>query len=132
MSFSDPIGDLFTRIRNAQARGHETVTTPASTLRASVLKVLEAKGFIAGFEEAADSAGKKTYEIALKYFEDAPVIQEIKRVSKPGRRVYSSVKDLKPAKNGLGIYIVSTPQGVMCDYDARAKNIGGEVLGSVY
>lgn len=132
MSFSDPIGDMLTRIRNAQARGHETVMTPASNMRGRVLNVLKAKGYIEGFEEEKHEGGKKDYSITLRYFEGEPVIKELKRVSKPGRRVYSSAKDLKPSKNGLGIYIVSTPRGVMCDYDARANNVGGEVIGSVY
>tara|TARA_Y100001936_G_C16025577_1_gene642290 strand:- start:196 stop:594 length:399 start_codon:yes stop_codon:yes gene_type:complete len=132
MAFNDPIGDLLTRIRNAQGRNHKTVSAPASKLRERVLNVLKAKGYISGFETVTHDDGKKDVVVTLKYFDDKPVIQEIARVSKPGRRVYSSVNDLKPYQNGLGVYIVSTPKGVMCDYDARANNVGGEVLASVY
>lgn len=132
MAFNDPVADLFTRLRNAQGRGHATVKAPFSKLRENILKVLQDKGFIESFETQTHEDGKIDLVVTLKYFEDTPVIQEIKRVSKPGRRVYSNVKDLKPANNGLGIFIVSTPKGVMSDYDARANNVGGEVLGSVY
>ncbi len=132
MSVNDPLGDLFTRIRNAQTRGHEKVESPASTLRAAVLEVLKGKGYIRDFKTVDQENGSKNHVIDLKYYEGSPVIQKIQRVSKPGRRVYSSVSDLKPAHNGLGIYILSTPKGVMSDYDARDNNVGGEVLGSVY
>ena len=108
------------------------MSTPASTLRGAVLQVLVNKGFIKSFELVKAEDGKNTYDIELKYYEGAPVIQEIQRVSKPGRRVYSGAKDLKPSHNGLGIHIVSTPRGVMSDYEARELNVGGEVLGSVY
>jgi small subunit ribosomal protein S8 len=131
MNITDPIGDLITRIRNAQMRGKSTVTTPSSRLRARVLEVLKEEGFIRGFTEAAVE-GRTEIEIQLKYHEGAPVISEITRVSKPGRRVYSSIKDLGLVRNGLGIAILSTPKGVMSDAAARAQNVGGEVLCKVY
>lgn len=131
MNINDPIGDLITRIRNAQLRGKSTVTSPASTLRANVLSVLQDEGYIRGFA-TVEADGKKELEIQLKYHEGAPVISEITRVSKPGRRVYSSIKDLSLVRNGLGIAILSTPKGVMSDAAARAQNVGGEVLCKVY
>lgn len=131
MNVNDPIGDLITRIRNAQMRGRSKVLSPSSTLRARVLNVLVDEGYIRGFSEV-DKEGRKELEIELKYFEGAPVIHEIQRVSKPGRRVYSSVKDLALVRNGLGISILSTPKGVMSDAAARAQNVGGEVLCEVY
>ena len=127
MSFSDPLGDMLTRIRNAIMRNRSSVTTPASKLRGRVLDVLADEGFIRGYSEV-EAGGFKAFEIELKYFEGTPVIQEIKRVSKPGRRVYSSVKTLPRVRNGLGISILSTPQGVMSDHAAREKNVGGEIL----
>ena len=132
MSMNDPLGDMLTRIRNAQMRGKSTVRTPASKIRAWVLDVLKAEGYIRGYSQATSERGLPELEIELKYFDGQPVIAEIRRVSKPGRRVYSSIKDLKPIKNGLGISILSTPKGVMSDTAARDANVGGEVLLRVY
>ncbi|MFZ1662992.1 MAG: 30S ribosomal protein S8 [Paracoccaceae bacterium] len=132
MSMNDPLGDMLTRIRNAQMRGKSTVRTPASKLRAWVLDVLKDEGYIRGYETAQSAAGLPELEISLKYFEGTPVIREIKRVSKPGRRVYASVKDIPSVRNGLGVSIVSTPKGVMSDAAARTANIGGEVLCTVF
>jgi small subunit ribosomal protein S8 len=131
MNLNDPIGDLITRIRNAQMRGRSKLTTPASTLRARVLQVLKDEGYIRDFRDI-ENEGHKEIEVELKYFEGAPAIHEIQRVSKPGRRVYSSVKDLRLVRNGLGISIVSTPKGVMSDNAARDANVGGEILCEVY
>ena len=127
MNISDPLGDMLTRIRNAQMRGKSVVSTPASKLRLHVLEVLQSEGYIRGFTEV-EKDGKKNIEIELKYYDGAPVIAEIRRVSKPGRRVYSSIKDLQLVQNGLGISILSTPKGVMSDNAARTENVGGEVL----
>ena len=127
MSFSDPLGDMLTRIRNSLMRGKSKCQTPASNLRGRVLDVLESEGYIRGYA-AIEVDGFKSFEIELKYFEGAPVIQEIQRVSKPGRRVYSSVKSLPQIRNGLGIAILSTPKGVMSDDVARKENVGGEIL----
>ncbi|GIU67951.1 30S ribosomal protein S8 [Candidatus Phycosocius spiralis] len=131
MQMNDPVGDMLTRIRNAQMRNRATVTTPKSTLRARVLDVLVAEGYIRGYSDI-ELNGKVELEIQLKYFDGAPVIDTIKRISKPGRRVYSSVKDLPLVRNGLGIAILSTPKGVMSDTAARAHNVGGEILAHVY
>ncbi len=131
MNLNDPVGDLITRIRNAQMRGRQTVTSPASTLRARLLDVLVEEGYVRGYGEI-EKDGKKELEIQLKYFEGTPVITEISRVSKPGRRVYSSIKDLGLVRNGLGVSILSTPKGVMSDAAARTANVGGEVLCRVY
>ncbi|NNE58095.1 MAG: 30S ribosomal protein S8 [Hellea sp.] len=127
MSFSDPLGDMLTRIRNAIMRGRSNVSTPASNLRGRVLDVLADEGFIRGYTEV-EQGGFKAYEIELKYYEGEAVIRDIKRVSKPGRRVYSSVKSLPQIRNGLGIAILSTPKGVMSDHAARENNVGGEIL----
>ena len=132
MNVSDPLGDMLTRIRNAQMRGKSTVSTPASKLRGWVLDVLKAEGYIRGYESTDDEKGKPQFTISLKYFEGRPVIRELSRVSKPGRRVYSSVKDMPRVRNGLGVSIVSTPKGVMSDSSARDANIGGEVLCTVF
>ena len=131
MNLNDPIGDLITRIRNAQMRGRATVTSPASTLRTRLLDVLVEEGYVRGYGEI-EKDGKKELEIQLKYYEGAPVITQIARVSKPGRRVYSSIKDLGLVRNGLGVSILSTPKGVMSDAAARTANVGGEVLCRVY
>jgi len=131
MQLNDPIGDLITRIRNAQMRGKSTVTSPSSRLRAHVLDVLVEEGFVRSYGEI-DKNGKKELEIQLKYAEGSPVITEIARVSKPGRRVYSSIKDLGLVRNGLGVSILSTSKGVMSDAAARTANVGGEVLCRVY
>jgi small subunit ribosomal protein S8 len=132
MSASDPIGDLLTRIRNAQERGKSKVSSPASRLRERVLEVLQHEGFIRGFTTVQQGAGKAEIEIELKYFDGAPVIRELQRVSKPGRRVYASVDTLPTVFNGMGISILSTPKGVMSDADARTQNVGGEVLCTVF
>jgi small subunit ribosomal protein S8 len=132
MSFSDPIGDMLTRIRNAQMRRKNTVTTPASTLRGRVLDVLQSEGFIRGYSEVKFENGASEYEIELKYSENDPVIRTIERVSRPGRRVYASVKTIPQVANGLGVSILSTPKGVMADHEARAANVGGEVLCRVF
>jgi small subunit ribosomal protein S8 len=129
---NDPVGDMLTRIRNAQMRGKSTVSTPASKLRAWVLDVLADEGYIRGYEKISSDDGHGAIEISLKYFDGIPVIRELKRVSKPGRRVYLGVKDIPQVRQGLGVSIVSTPQGVMSDANARAKNIGGEVICTVF
>ncbi|MEO0883060.1 MAG: 30S ribosomal protein S8 [Pseudomonadota bacterium] len=131
MNISDPIGDMLTRIRNAQLRGMTVVSTPASKMRVRVLEVLQAEGFIRGFTEV-EKGGHRNIEIELKYYDGAPVIKEIKRVSKPGRRVYSSVGDIPLVRNGLGISILSTSKGVMSDNVARTENVGGEILCRVF
>ena len=132
MSMTDPLGDLLTRIRNAQTRGRSTVQTPASSLRGRVLDVLQSEGYIRGYSQAEFATGKNEFEIELKYSDGEPVIREIQRVSKPGRRVYSSVKSIPTIHNGLGISILSTPKGVMADHEARDQNVGGEVLCRVF
>ncbi|MEZ5912524.1 MAG: 30S ribosomal protein S8 [Paracoccaceae bacterium] len=132
MSVNDPIGDMLTRIRNAQLRGKSTVSTPASKLRAWVLDVLADEGYIRGYEKSETANGQGELVISLKYFEGTPVIRELKRVSTPGRRVYMGVKDIPSVRNGLGVSIVSTPKGVMSDAAARAANVGGEVLCTVF
>ena len=129
---NDPIGDMLTRIRNAQMRGKSTVSTPASKLRAWVLDVLADEGYIRGYEKTSSTDGHGAIEISLKYFDGIPVIRELKRISKPGRRVYLGVKDIPQVRQGLGVSIVSTPQGVMSDANARAKNVGGEVICTVF
>ena len=132
MMMNVPLGDMLTRIRNAQMRGKSTVSTPASKLRAWVLEVLASEGYIRGSERTKTDNGQGELVISLKYFEGTPVIREVKRVSKPGRRVYMSVKEIPSVRNGLGISIVSTPKGVMSDANARAANVGGEVLCTVF
>ena len=132
MSVIDPIGDMLARIRNAQERGKSKVTTPASRLRENVLGVLQNEGFIRGFATVQLGEGKAEIEIELKYFDGAPVIREIERISKPGRRVYASVRALPRINNGLGVAIVSTPKGVMPDWKAREENVGGEVLCNIF
>ena len=132
MSVIDPIGDMLARIRNAQDRGKSKVAVPASRLRERVLEVLQNEGFIRSFATVQQGKGKAEIEIELKYFDGAPVIREINRVSKPGRRVYASVATLPTVYNGLGISILSTPKGVMSDADARAQNVGGEVICTVF
>ena len=132
MSVNDPLGDMLTRIRNAQMRGKSTVRTPASKLRAWVLDVLQDEGYIRGYDKATDQRGLPEIEISLKYFDGTPVIRELKRVSKPGRRVYMSVGDIPTVRQGLGVSIVSTSKGVMSDASARSQNVGGEVLCTVF
>ena len=132
MSMTDPLGDLLTRIRNAQMRKKSKVSTPTSRLRAGVLDVLKTEGYIRGYASVEHKDGRSEFEIELKYFDGAPVIREIERVSKPGRRVYVSVKALPRVNNGLGVAILSTPKGVMADHDAREQNVGGEILCTVF
>jgi small subunit ribosomal protein S8 len=131
MSNTDPISDMLTRIRNAHMRSKNKVAVPTSRLRESVLEVLHKEGYIRGFA-TIEKDGKSEIEVELKYFDGAPVIKEIHRVSKPGRRVYASVATLPSVFNGLGISILSTPKGVMSDQEARAQNVGGEVLCTVF
>lgn len=132
MTMNDPIGDMLTRIRNAQARKREKVATPASRLRARVLDVLQSEGYIRGYTASEFIDGKSEFTIELKYYDDQPVIKLIERVSKPGRRVYASVDTLPRIANGLGLSILSTSKGVMPDYEAREKNVGGEILCKVF
>jgi small subunit ribosomal protein S8 len=129
---NDPIGDMIARIRNAAERRRSKVSTPASKMRQRVLEVLKSEGYIRGYELVQKPGAFPEFEVELKYFDGEPVIVEISRVSKPGRRVYSSITDLKPVKNGLGISILSTPKGVMSDTAAREAHVGGEVLCRVY
>ena len=132
MALSDPLGDMLTRIRNGQSARKQVVNSPASKLRSNVLEVLRREGFIRGFSTGETRPGVNEVSIELKYQEGEPVIREIKRVSRPGRRVYSKIKDLPRVYNGLGIAILSTPRGVMSDNEARAANVGGEVLCQVF
>lgn len=132
MAMSDPLGDLLTRIRNGQRSGKSKVRAPASKLRANVLDVLKREGYIRDYRTEEVGRGLAEVEVELKYNEGAPVIQEIARVSRPGRRVYSKIKELSRVYNGLGITILSTPRGVMSDQEARAANVGGEVLCRVF
>ena len=129
---NDPIGDMLTRIRNSQMRGKSTVVTPASKLRERVLEVMADEGYIRGFEKMTGADGHPAIEISLKYYEGEPVIRELKRVSKPGRRVYMGAQDIPQVRQGLGVSIVSTPKGVMSDANARSANVGGEVLCTVF
>jgi len=129
---NDPIGDMITRIRNAQMRAKSKVSMPGSRQRERVAEVLKTEGYIRGYAAVAHASGRSELEIELKYFEGEPVIREIARVSKPGRRVYASVKALPRINNGLGVAIVSTPKGVMADHDAREANVGGEILCTVF
>jgi len=131
MPMNDPLGDLLARIRNAQMRNKSKVVSPQSRLRESVLDVLKNEGYIRGYA-VVEREGRSEIEIELKYFEGEPVIRELERISKPGRRVYTSVKNLPRINNGLGVAIVSTPKGVMADHDARDANVGGEILCTVF
>ncbi|MFV0492353.1 MAG: 30S ribosomal protein S8 [Pseudorhodobacter sp.] len=132
MSMNDPLGDMLTRIRNAQMRGKSTVSSPASKLRAWVLDVLQSEGYIRGYERKDSANGQGELVISLKYFEGTPVIRDLKRVSKPGRRVYAGSQEIPSVRNGLGVAIVSTPKGILSDANARAANVGGEVLCTVF
>ncbi|MGF1649672.1 MAG: 30S ribosomal protein S8 [Hyphomicrobiaceae bacterium] len=132
MPVSDPIGDLLTRIRNAQMRRRPKLVTPASTLRARLLDVLTEEGYIRGYTRTDHAGGKSEIEVELKYNDGKPAIREIRRISKPGRRVYSQAKDIPVVANGLGVAILSTPKGVLPDWKAREENVGGEVLCSVF
>ena len=129
---NDPIADMLTRIRNSQMRGKSVVNSPASKLRAWVLDVLKDEGYIRGYEKVKDENGFSLLEISLKYYEGTPVIRELKRVSKPGRRVYMGSKDIPTVRQGLGLSIVSTPKGVMSDANARSNNVGGEIICTVF
>ena len=129
---NDPLGDMLTRIRNAQMRGKSTVVTPASKLRAWVLDVLADEGYIRGYEKTTGTDGHPAIEISLKYYEGEPVIRELKRVSKPGRRVYLGKDSIPQVRQGLGVSIVTTSKGVMSDANARAHGVGGEVLCTVF
>ena len=129
---NDPLGDLFSRIRNAQMRKKTKSRRPARSCARSVLDVLKTEGYIRGYTSVEHKDGRSEFEIELKYFDGAPVIREIERMSKPGRRVYASVKALPRVNNGLGVAILSTPKGVMADHDARDHNVGGEILCTVF
>ena len=132
MAINDPLGDMLTRIRNAQLRRRPKVVTPASNLRANVLDVLAEEGYIRGYTRVDHKDGHSQLEIELKYLNGQPAIRKIKRVSKPGRRVYSQLKDLPTVSNGLGVAILSTPKGVMSDTRAREEKVGGEILCDVF
>ena len=132
MQLNDPIGDLIARINNAQLRKKSKVSTPGSRLRVSVLEVLKNEGFIRGYAKVDHADGRSELDIELKYFDGEPVIREMSRVSKPGRRVYVAVRNLPRINNGLGVAILSTPKGVMADHDARDANVGGELLCTVF
>ena len=132
MAINDPLGDMLTRIRNAQMRKKGKVTTPGSRIRANVLDVLKDEGYIRGYATTELGNGRTEFDIELKYFDNQPVIREIQRVSKPGRRVYAAVDGMPRVGNGLGITIVSTSKGVMADHAAREANVGGEVLCKVF
>jgi small subunit ribosomal protein S8 len=131
MVLTDPLGDMLTRIRNAQLRHKSKVSTPASSFRQRVLDVLQSEGYIRGYS-SIEQDGRSEFEIELKYYDGQPVIREINRVSRPGRRVYASVDALPRVANGLGVSILSTPKGVMSDNDAREQNVGGEILCQVF
>lgn len=133
MSMSDPLGDMLTRIRNGQSARKSAILCPASSFRANVLEVLKREGYIRAYAIEAVRTGVANLRIELKYGDNGePAIKEIRRVSKPGRRIYTKIDDLRMIYNGLGISILSTPRGVMSDHDARAQNVGGEVLAEVF
>ena len=132
MSFADPIGDMITRIRNAQMRKSNNVTIPNSNFRVKILEVLKHEGYISNYKVLSDTTNKKSLLIDLKYSNGLPVIKEIKRVSKPGRRIYAKATSIPKIKNGLGLAIVSTSIGIMSDNDARTKNVGGEIICRVF
>ena len=132
MPINDPIGDMIARIRNAQMRTKSKVSVPGSKQRERVLEVLKTEGYIRGYASVEHSSGRSELEIELKYFDGEPVIREIEQVSKPGRRVYASVKNLPRVNNGLGISVLSTPKGIMADHAAREANVGGEILFTVF
>ncbi|CAN5215173.1 30S ribosomal protein S8 [soil metagenome] len=132
MTMTDPLGDMLTRIRNAQMRKTSKVSTPGSQFRKNVLDVLQAEGYIRGYSTVDYENGRSEFEIELKYYDGEPVIRQIERISKPGRRVYVSLRDIPRVANGLGVSILSTPKGVMSDAEARDQNVGGEVLCRVF
>ena len=132
MAFVDPVGDMITRIRNAQMRSLNKVKIPSSKLRARILDVLKKEGYISDYKLLSDTKNKNNLSVDLKYNNGLPVIKEIKRVSKPGRRIYARATSIPKIQNGLGLAIVSTPQGVMSDNEARIKNVGGEIICRVF
>ncbi|KWT71973.1 30S ribosomal protein S8 [Hyphomicrobium sulfonivorans] len=132
MAINDPLGDMLTRIRNAQMRRRPKCVTPASNIRGRVLDVLEEEGYIRGYTRVDQNGVMPIFEIELKYYNGQPAIREIKRVSTPGRRVYSAVRDLPTVANGLGVAILSTSKGVMSDAKAREENVGGEILCNIF
>jgi small subunit ribosomal protein S8 len=132
MAVNDPISDMIARIRNAQMRNKSKVSMPGSKQRERVLEVLKTEGYIRGYAAVAHASGRNELEVELKYFDGTPVIREIERISKPGRRVYASVKNLPRINNGLGVAILSTPKGVMADHAARDANVGGEIICTVF
>ena len=132
MAINDPLGDMLTRIRNAQMRKRTKVSTPGSKLRARVLDVLQAEGYIRGYNSTEFGDGRTEFEVELKYYDGQPVIRDLARVSKPGRRVYSTVTAMPRVANGLGMAILSTPLGVMADHEARERHVGGEVLCTIF
>ncbi len=132
MTFTDPIGDMFARIRNGQLRSLNSVDIPSSNFRQNILKILKNEGYIKDYYIEKTENNKKNLKINLKYYEGNPVIKEIKRISKPGRRVYSRANSIPKVMNGLGLAIVSTPKGVMSDVDARKNNLGGEIICRVF
>ena len=132
MTFTDPIGDMFSRIRNGQMRSLDSVNIPSSNFRRNILEILKSEGFIKDFYIEKSENNKINLKINLKYYEGSPVIKEIKRISKPGRRVYSRATSIPRVMNGLGLAILSTPKGVMTDIDARKNNIGGEIICRIF
>ena len=132
MSIADPVGDMFTRIRNGQMRNLDTVNIPASKFRSKILDILKSEGYINNYYLENKENNKKIIKVNLKYYEGSPVIKEIKRISKPGRRVYSRATSIPKIQNGLGLAIISTSQGVMSDIDARKNNVGGEIICKVF
>ena len=132
MTITDPVGDMFTRIRNGQMRSLNTVDVPASNFRLKILEVLKSEGYISNFFIEKKENNKKNLKVDLKYYEGSPVIKEIKRISKPGRRVYSRATSIPKIQSGLGLAIISTPKGVMSDNEARKNNIGGEIICRVF
>ena len=132
MTFTDPIGDMISRIRNAQTRLSSNVKIPASKFRAKILEVLKKEGFISDFKVLSDEKNKGTLTISLKYNNGVPVIKQINRVSKPGRRIYASASSIPKIQNGLGVAIVSTSKGIMSDNEARTQKVGGEIICRVF
>ena len=132
MTLADPIGDMITRIRNAQLRKLYIVKVPSSKYRAMILEVLKQEGYISNYKLLPDSKNKSSLVVDLKYYKGLPVIKEIKRVSRPGRRVYARADSIPKIQNGLGLAIVSTSMGIMSDSDARMKNVGGEIICRVF
>ena len=132
MTLTDPIGDMFSRIRNGQLRLLRSVNVPASNFRLQILEVLKSEGYISNFFIEKTENNKKNLKVDLKYYEGNPVIKEIKRISKPGRRIYSRADSIPKIQNGLGLAIISTPKGVMSDNEARKNNIGGEIICRVF